>query len=31
MFASLTLALIEIQISGRALDMQLRDVECRKE
>jgi len=31
MFASLTLSLIEIQMSGTALDMQLRDVKCREE
>jgi hypothetical protein len=31
MFVSLTLALIEIQMSGRALDMQLQDVKCREE
>jgi hypothetical protein len=31
MFGSLTLSLIEIQMSGTALDMQLRDVKCRNE
>lgn len=31
MLASLTLSLIEIQISGAALDMQLRDVKCREQ
>ena len=31
MFGSLTLSLIEIQMSGTALDMQLRDVKCRDE
>lgn len=31
MFASLTLALVEIQMSGRALDLQLQDVKCREE
>lgn len=30
MFASLTLALWEIQMSGRALDVQLQDVKCRE-
>jgi hypothetical protein len=30
MLASLTLSLMEIQISGAALDMQLRDVKCRE-
>jgi hypothetical protein len=29
MLASLTLSLVEIQISGAALDLQLRDVKCR--
>lgn len=31
MFGSLTLSLIEIQMSGTALDMQLRDVKCREQ
>jgi hypothetical protein len=31
MLASLTLSLVEIQISGAALDLQLRDVKCREE
>lgn len=31
MLASLTLSLVEIQMSGHALDMQLRDVKCREE
>ena len=31
MFGSLTLSLVEIQMSGTALDMQLRDVKCREE
>ncbi|MES2713397.1 MAG: DUF2721 domain-containing protein [Pseudomonadota bacterium] len=31
MLASLTLSLIEIQMSGTALDLQLRDVKCREE
>jgi hypothetical protein len=31
MFGSLTLSLVEIQMSGRALDLQLRDVKCREE
>ena len=31
MLGSLTLSLVEIQMSGRALDMQLRDVKCRDE
>lgn len=30
MFASLSLALWEIQMSGRALDLQLQDVKCRE-
>ncbi|MHB1079619.1 MAG: DUF2721 domain-containing protein [Prosthecobacter sp.] len=30
MLASLTLSLVEIQISGAALDLQLRDVKCRE-
>lgn len=29
MLASLTLSLVEIQISGTALDLQMRDVKCR--
>jgi hypothetical protein len=29
MLGSLVLSLIEIQLSGRALDLQLQDVECR--
>ena len=29
MLGSLTLCLVEIQMSGRALDLQLRDVKCR--
>ncbi len=29
MFASLTLSLVEIQMSGSALDLQLKDVKCR--
>ena len=31
MLASLTLTLVEIQLSGNALDLQLRDVKCRDE
>ncbi len=31
MLASLTLSLMEIQISGAALDLQLRDVKCREQ
>lgn len=31
MLASLTLTLVEIQMSGTALDLQLRDVKCREE
>lgn len=31
MLASLTLSLVEIQMSGTALDLQLRDVKCREE
>jgi hypothetical protein len=31
MLGSLVLSLIEIQLSGRALDLQLQDVECRDE
>jgi len=31
MLASLTLSLVEIQMSGTALDMQLRDVKCREQ
>lgn len=31
MLASLTLSLVEIQISGAALDLQLRDVKCREQ
>ncbi len=31
MLASLTLSLVEIQMSGTALDLQLRDVKCRDE
>jgi uncharacterized protein DUF2721 len=31
MLASLTLSLVEIQMSGVALDLQLRDVKCREE
>lgn len=31
MLGSLTLSLVEIQMSGAALDMQLRDVKCREE
>lgn len=31
MFGSLTLSLVEIHMSGRALDLQLRDVKCREE
>jgi hypothetical protein len=31
MLGSLTLSLVEIQMSGKALDMQLRDVKCREE
>jgi len=31
MFASLTYSLVEIQISGAALDLQLQDVRCREE
>jgi hypothetical protein len=31
MFGSLTLSLVEIQMSGTALDMQLRNVKCREE
>jgi hypothetical protein len=30
MLGSLTLCLVEIQMSGRALDLQLRDVKCRE-
>lgn len=30
MLGSLTLCLLEIQMSGRALDLQLRDVKCRE-
>lgn len=29
MFASLSFSMVEIQMSGRALDLQLQDVECR--
>lgn len=31
MLGSLTLSLVEIQMSGTALDLQLRDVKCREE
>ena len=31
MLASLTFSLVEIQMSGTALDLQLRDVKCREE
>lgn len=31
MLASLSLSLVEIRMSGRALDLQLRDVKCREE
>ena len=31
MLGSLTLSLMEIRLSGRALDLQLRDVKCREE
>ena len=31
MLASLSLSLVEIQISGAALDLQLRDVKCREQ
>ncbi len=31
MLTSLTLSLVEIQMSGTALDMQLRDVKCREQ
>ncbi|OYW74954.1 MAG: hypothetical protein B7Z37_15480 [Verrucomicrobia bacterium 12-59-8] len=31
MFASLALSLMEIQMSGTALDLQLRDVKCREQ
>ncbi|WP_395747717.1 DUF2721 domain-containing protein [Prosthecobacter sp.] len=31
MLASLTLTLVEIQMSGTALDLQLRDVKCRED
>jgi Protein of unknown function (DUF2721) len=31
MLGSLTLSLIEIQMSGKALDLQLKDVKCREE
>lgn len=31
MFASLALSLVEIQMSGTALDLQLQDVKCREE
>ncbi len=31
MLASLTLSLVEIQMSGAALDLQLRDVKCREQ
>ncbi|WP_395736130.1 DUF2721 domain-containing protein [Prosthecobacter sp.] len=31
MLASLTLTLVEIQMSGTALDLQLRDVKCREQ
>ncbi|MDI1313885.1 DUF2721 domain-containing protein [Prosthecobacter sp.] len=31
MLASLTLSLVEIQMSGTALDLQLRDVKCREQ
>ena len=31
MLGSLTLSLVEIQMSGKALDLQLKDVKCREE
>jgi hypothetical protein len=31
MLGSLTLSLVEIQMSGTALDLQLQDVKCREE